>query len=101
MFKKWFAGAEKFYGDFAFLGIDMHSHLVPGIDDGSQSVDDSLRFIEALQSLGWKGCITTPHILSDLYPNSRGTISAPFQNLKSQLPSDFYFAHAAEYMVDE
>jgi protein-tyrosine phosphatase len=101
MFKKWFAGSEKFYGDFAFLGIDMHSHLVPGIDDGSQYLEDSIRFIQTLQKLGWKGCITTPHILSDLYPNNKASIEAAFAPLKQRLSDDFYFAYAAEYMVDE
>lgn len=101
MFKKWFAKKESFYGDFAFLQIDMHSHLIPGIDDGSQSAEDSIRFIEALRSLGWRGFVTTPHILSDLYPNTPITIEKAYAPLKSLIKEEFLLEYAAEYMVDE
>src|SRR6476646_11176188 len=101
MFNAWFKKRERYLGDFAFLKTDMHSHLVPGIDDGSQSPEDSLRFIEQLQKLGWTGIITKPHILSDLYPNNEQTIEAPFRSVQTQLGNDFFFRFAAEYMVDE
>lgn len=78
----------------------MHSHLVPGIDDGAQDPEQSLRYIDAMRSLGWKGIITTPHIFSDLYPNNRSTIQTPFEQLKQQLDPSFLLNFAAEYMID-
>src|SRR5215218_8585591 len=60
--------------DLSFIGIDMHSHLLPGIDDGLQEVESSVAFIRDLKNLGYKKVICTPHILSDLYPNSPETI---------------------------
>jgi len=100
MLKNWLK-RDKFYGDFAFLGTDMHSHLLPGIDDGSQSPEDSLRFMQRLQSLGWKGAIATPHVLSDLYPNSPATIEPAYRLLADTTPPGFTLRYAAEYMVDE
>ncbi len=46
-----------------FLEVDMHNHLLPGIDDGSDSVRQSLLYIQELQRLGLKKFICTPQIL--------------------------------------
>lgn len=97
----WFSRTEKFYGDFAFLAMEMHSHLLPGIDDGAQTVEDTIRLIEHMRSLGWKGAITTPHIMSDLYPNNKQTIESAFAQIQDKIPKDFKLSFAAEYMVDE
>lgn len=80
------------------IGTDIHSHLVPGVDDGSQDIHTSLSFIEELQELGLKKIITTPHIMTELYPNSPETLAAPFELLKdASLPVHL----AAEYYMDE
>lgn len=80
------------------IGTDIHSHLVPGVDDGSQDRQTSLSFIEQLQELGLTKIITTPHIMTELYPNSLQTLSAPFDQLKdAPLPVHL----AAEYYMDE
>ena len=49
--------------DLSWLGADMHSHLVPGIDDGSRDLEDSLAMIRGLAALGYRKLITTPHVL--------------------------------------
>ncbi|HKP32616.1 MAG TPA: CpsB/CapC family capsule biosynthesis tyrosine phosphatase [Chitinophagaceae bacterium] len=90
--------------DFSPLGTDMHSHLLPGIDDGSPDVATSDELIKGLQSLGYGKLITTPHVISDLYPNNTSTISAAYQKLKSEtkIPqASFPVEYAAEYMLDE
>ncbi len=51
--------------DLSFIGVDMHSHLLPGIDDGLKEVEQSVEFIRDLKALGYKKLICTPHILSD------------------------------------
>lgn len=80
------------------IGTDMHSHLVPGVDDGSPDLQTSLSFIEQLQELGLRRLITTPHIMTELYPNSPQTLAAPFEQLKNAaLPVHL----AAEYYMDE
>lgn len=48
--------------------IDMHSHLLPGVDDGCASFEDSLTCIQQLINAGFVGTICTPHIIPDIYP---------------------------------
>jgi len=81
----------------------MHSHLLPGIDDGSPDLQTSLRLIKGLEELGYKNFIATPHVMEDLYPNNRGTIQAAYDTLKDELKSkdiDTQIRFAAEYLLD-
>lgn len=89
--------------DLSFLGVDMHSHLLPGIDDGVQDIEISVAFIKELQSLGYRKLICTPHILSDLYPNSPATILPKLELLRKALKDagvQIEIEAAAEYMID-
>ena len=88
--------------DLSALGCDMHSHLLPGIDDGSPDLETSNKLIEGLVNLGYKKLITTPHIMSDLYPNDASTISAAYQTLQ-QAPGKLRLPihTAAEYFLDD
>lgn len=89
--------------DLSFLGVDMHSHLLPGIDDGVQDIEISVAFIKELQSLGYRKLICTPHILSDLYPNSPATILPKLELLRKALKDagvNMEIEAAAEYMID-
>lgn len=95
-------GKEK--GDLGFLGWDMHSHLIPGIDDGARDLDQSLELIRGLKDLGYQGLITTPHIKSDHYPNSREIIEEGLERIREALESegiDLPLRAAAEYYIDE
>lgn len=89
--------------DFSFLGGDMHSHLVPAIDDGSQSIEDSVRFILKLSELGLKKFITTPHIHGEMYDNDTIKVRQFFQPLKDYLlkhHSEIQIQVSAEYYLD-
>jgi len=89
--------------DLSFIGIDMHSHLLPGIDDGLQEVEQSVEFIRDLKNLGYKKLYCTPHILSDLYPNSPETILPRLALVRDALKAanvDMPIEAAAEYMID-
>lgn len=89
--------------DLSFIGVDMHSHLLPGIDDGLQELQESVAFIKELAQLGYKKLICTPHILTDLYPNSPQTILPKLQLVKDAIEKegiDIQIEAAAEYMVD-
>lgn len=88
----------------AAIGTDIHSHLLPAVDDGSQDLDTSVEFIETLHSLGIQHVITTPHCMMDRYPNSAASLSGPFQQVKNALAEKnipVQFHHAAEYYMDE
>lgn len=82
---------------------DMHSHILPGIDDGSPDVETSLRLIRGLMDMGLTGSIATPHVISDLYRNTPETISTSLTTLQEALRDnniDFKLSAAAEYMLD-
>lgn len=96
IFKKKVAGTT----DLSELGADMHSHLLPGIDDGSPDSETSLRLIRGLQGLGYSRLVTTPHIMWDLYRNDRETIDAAHQQLQQAQPS-VPLRFAAEYFLDD
>lgn len=49
--------------------IDIHSHILPGIDDGCVSVDESLQSIRALKEYGFVGTICTPHCWPKNFPH--------------------------------
>lgn len=86
------------------LHTDMHSHILPGIDDGAKDVETSIALIKGLQSLGYKRFVATPHIISDLHPNTKETIDAAFTQLRQALLAEqleVEIDYAAEYMMDE
>lgn len=90
--------------DLSWISTDMHSHLLPGIDDGSPDVKTSVELIRGLQTLGYKKLITTPHILWELYPNTPETIAeglAVVQKALVQEGIDIELQAGAEYFIDE
>ncbi|HBH23593.1 MAG TPA: capsular biosynthesis protein [Cytophagales bacterium] len=83
---------------------DLHSHLLPGIDDGVKTFDESIGIIRLLQSMGYQKIITTPHIMPDFYPNSENEIIALGRKLKQEIKKagiDIQLEVAAEYYLDE
>jgi protein-tyrosine phosphatase len=90
--------------DLGWLGTDMHSHLLPGIDDGSPDVEVSLELIRGLQAMGYKKLITTPHVLWELYANTPEKITAALALLRKavqQAGITIEIEAAAEYYIDE
>jgi protein-tyrosine phosphatase len=89
--------------DLSELVTDMHSHLLPGIDDGSPDTDASALLIAGLQDLGFQKLVTTPHIMSDLYRNSRESIATAHELLQTSFNNNcpIPIRHAAEYFLDE
>jgi tyrosine-protein phosphatase YwqE len=90
--------------DLSWLQADMHSHLLPGIDDGSPDMSTSLQLIRGLKELGYKKIITTPHVLWEIYPNTRETIVNKQQEVQKEIEAagiDIEFKAAAEYFIDD
>lgn len=85
--------------------VDIHSHLLPGIDDGAKDVEDSISLISKMYSYGIKNFITTPHVLGNVYPNSSEVIKSKVDLLNKVLKEknfkDIKLTAAAEYMLDE
>lgn len=90
--------------DLSWLGTDMHSHLIPGIDDGAPDMATSLELIRGLQKCGYKKLITTPHIFWELYPNTTEIITQGITAVKKAVEEegiDIEIHAAAEYYIDE
>lgn len=90
--------------DFSSLGTDMHSHLIPGIDDGAKTVEDSVELIRHLHSLGYTKLITTPHVMSDYFQNTPETILGGLEIVRASLKENnipVEISAAAEYYIDD
>ncbi|PWU00023.1 MAG: histidinol phosphatase [Bacteroidetes bacterium] len=90
--------------DLSFLKTDMHSHLIPGIDDGSPDMETSIELIQGLSQLGYKRLVTTPHVISGMYNNTREIILQGCEDVKNELTRrniKMEFRAAAEYLLDD
>ena len=83
--------------------IDFHNHLLPGIDDGSKSIEQSLEMLNIYNDLGIEKIIASPHVFKDLYPNTSKTIKKSYDSLTPSLidKETKILGYGAEYMVDE
>jgi protein-tyrosine phosphatase len=79
--------------------IDIHSHLLPGIDDGAQTINDTLFLLDSLKNMGISNFITTPHIFSGFWDNTKDKIQA--LELETNLNNNTSFKAAAEYLMDD
>lgn len=86
------------------VSTDIHSHLLPGIDDGVNSFDEAIDIIRGFEDLGYKKLITTPHIMSDFYKNTPDSINEKLIQLKERIAQEnlsIEIEAAAEYYLDE
>jgi len=102
LFKK----KKKIVPEFNFSGIktDMHSHIIPGIDDGAQNLKDALLLAKKFKALGYQKLIATPHIMADYFRNTPDTINRGLDVLRKGLEAeeiDLKVDAAAEYYLDE
>ena len=105
MFKWLFKKIEKKYDliDFSMLKTDIHSHFIPGIDDGSPNIDTTIRLVLEMKKLGFRKLITSPHVMSDAYDNSSEKILQGLNFVRNELKIrniDIEIDAAAEYYID-
>jgi tyrosine-protein phosphatase YwqE len=89
--------------DFSILKTDIHSHFIPGIDDGSPDMETTISMIKEMQQLGFKKVITSPHVMSDFYQNTSETILSGLNEVRLELKAQaipIEIEAAAEYYVD-
>lgn len=104
-FKSFFEPKErKVPFDLKTLGVDLHSHLIPGIDDGAPSMDHSIAMLNKFAQMGYRKVITTPHILGEIHPNTPEIILNGLADVRAaiaehQIPIEI--EAAAEYYCDE
>jgi protein-tyrosine phosphatase len=90
--------------ELSAIGVDMHSHLIPGIDDGSKSMDESIALLVKFESLGYRKVITTPHIMSDYYKNTPEIIERGLEEVRAtakMVGLNIEIEAAAEYYFDD
>lgn len=86
------------------VDTDIHSHILPGIDDGSPDIETSVQLVKGIYNLGIRKTIATPHIIADLYRNTPATINEALEKLKIACKKEaieIEITAAAEYMLDD
>lgn len=85
--------------------IDIHNHILPGIDDGAKNLQESVHLLKTMQSYGISNFICTPHIMGEIHPNTPKTIHAALQLLQDELVRhELHYLKldaAAEHMIDD
>jgi protein-tyrosine phosphatase len=88
---------------FHLVGTDMHSHILAGIDDGSPNLDISTTLVKGLLDLGYRKLTATPHVMEDLFRNTKRTIQEAHNLLQLRLAEEGIevpIRFAAEYLLD-
>jgi len=86
------------------ITVDLHSHLLPAIDDGVKTIDESIKIIKKFKELGYKKLIITPHIMSHMYPNTKNNILGALDDIRSRLNYEkisITLEASAEYYLDQ
>ncbi len=103
---KWFSKKKKQVLepiDFSILKTDIHSHFIPGIDDGAPDMETSISLIKKMHELGFSKVITSPHVMSDFYQNSNETILSGLADIRTELKLqniNMEIDAVAEYYID-
>lgn len=79
--------------------VDHHSHILPGVDDGVETMEEALRILSRYEKIGIKSVWLTPHIMEDV-PNTPEKLIARFEKLKAAYKGSIELNLAAEYMID-
>jgi len=106
VFKKLFSGdaTTSSLTDFSAVKADMHSHLIPGVDDGAKTLEDSIMLARRMYELGFKKLVTTPHIQDEFFRNTPEIILNGLEKVKGALKSEnipVEIEAAAEYLIDD
>jgi tyrosine-protein phosphatase YwqE len=89
--------------DLGLLKTDVHSHLIPGIDDGAKIMEDTLDMLRKFEEMGYQKVITTPHIMSDFYRNTTSIINDGLEQVREAISNTdltIKIEAAAEYYLD-
>ena len=97
-----FGFRHKLPEDFFQGAFDVHCHLLPGVDDGFETAEQSLQALKKLEERGVKKMILTPHFMKDYPDNNRANISAEFEAFKVQAAEacKIELRLGGEYMLD-
>jgi len=100
----WLRRKSRIPVNYSSLCADMHSHLIPGIDDGAPDMETALELIQGMADLGFKKLITTPHIMWDMYQNTPARILEKLEELRAEVKNrgiEITISAGAEYFMDD
>lgn len=101
--RDWFS-KKLFLTDLLEDFVDIHNHILPGLDDGARTTEDSVALISKMRQLGINQFIPTPHVMNDFYPNTDESIGNAYklllESLDAETRSNIRIHPAAEYMLD-
>ena len=104
-FQKLFGSSEPaIKANLSELKVDMHSHVLPGLDDGAETLEKSLELVEKMLGFGYEKLIMTPHIMGDFYKNTPEGIREKLELLQNAVAAkgwNIKLGCAAEYYLDE
>lgn len=105
LFSKLFGANESSLpeADLAVLRCDVHSHFIPGIDDGAQTMEQTIELLTAMSELGYRKVVTTPHNMADGYRNTPEIILGGLERVRAEVRRvglDMEVDAAAEYYLD-
>jgi len=96
---------NSFLVDLLFDMVDIHNHILPGIDDGAQSLEESVAMIKEFKEIGISQFICTPHIMHNYHDNTPQSIAEAESKLKNRLLEldikGTNIKSAAEHMIDD
>ena len=84
--------------------VDIHSHVLPGIDDGAKTMEDTRFLLDGMAQLGFSKSITTPHTMGNVWDNTSETIKEALEAVHATVPiaaQALNLQAASEYFLDE
>ncbi|WP_333875338.1 tyrosine-protein phosphatase [Flavobacterium sp.] len=84
--------------------VDIHSHLIPGVDDGAKNIEETLSLLQKMANIGFKNSITTPHIITNIWNNTEADIVKRHQEILPVVQAQTginQFNVGIEYMLDD
>ncbi|MCB9165872.1 MAG: capsular biosynthesis protein [Flavobacteriales bacterium] len=114
LFGKLFGSSEAALppADLSVLRCDVHSHFIPGIDDGAPTLEASMELLRGMADLGYRKVITTPHSMADGYRNTPEIILGGLEKVRQEVArqgipievdaaAEYYLDHELERAISE
>lgn len=95
---------EEEFEDLTPIRVDMHSHLLPGLDDGASTIEDTVEMVRGFQEAGFRKLIATPHVIHGTYDNTPEKVRAALELTNNRLKQEnipVVMEAGAEYFFDD